>query len=120
MAIDLDIAMSPLEAAIWSFLIGHCAGPEKAMHRAAIISRFNLINPTREIHDRLFRQVVSDLVITYKKAICTTPADGYYVARTMRELEGGIRALEAKGATIFQRARALKETLPLEKQERLF
>jgi hypothetical protein len=71
--------------------------------------RFNLIKQ-RELDDRVFRQVVSDLVTDFKRAICTTPAHGYHVARTGRELDATVNHLKAIGATIFDRARALEAT----------
>jgi len=60
------------------------------------------------------------LVTDFHKAICTTPAHGYYAARTGRELDAAVNHLKAIGTTIFERARALEATEPLEKQERLF
>lgn len=125
--------MTAMEEAVWEWLRLNCAGPEKALPRATIIGRFNLMRgarreaggargrgPMPEIYDRLFRQIASDLVVVYKKPICTSAAGGYYVARTMRELEAGVNDLKAKGSAIFARARALEETVPLERQERLF
>lgn len=116
---DLDNMMSALQAAVWSFLRESYVGPEAMTPRAAILVRFNLMTG-KDLDDRTFRQVVSELVTLYKKPICTTSAGGFYVARTTKDLDLAIRDLEAKGATIFERARALKETIPLEQQERLF
>jgi len=59
------------------------AGEENAMPRAAILTRFNLVR-RKPISDRVFREIVSELVTVYKKAICTTPARGYFAAHTVR------------------------------------
>ena len=104
---------------IYSFLLERFAGAENAAPRAAIIKSFNFFKQ-KEIGDRFFRQVVSDLVTIYKKAICTTPDSGYYVARTGKELDAAVNHLRAIGAANFERAKALAETEPLERQERLF
>jgi hypothetical protein len=114
-----ELKMSDLHAAVWQFLLDRFVGVENALPRAAIVVRYNLVNK-KELSDRVFRQVVSDLVTDFKKAICTTPAAGYYVARTGRELDAAVNDLKAKGSAIFERARALEATEPLEKQERLF
>ena len=53
------------------------------MPRAAILIRFNLVR-RKPISDLEFREIVSELVTVYKKAICTTPARGYFVARAVR------------------------------------
>ena len=116
----LDSLMTPLEAAVWAFIIQRHTGPENAQPRSAILWRFNSIHPGFGINDRQFRQVVSDLVTRFKKSICTSPSGGYFVARTMKDLDIGVRALESAGAAFFERARSLKETLPLEQQEDLF
>jgi hypothetical protein len=114
-----ELKMSDLQSEVWRFLLERFAGVENAAPRSAILSRYNLVNK-KELSDRVFRQVVSDLVTDFKKAICTTPEVGYYVARTGRELDAAVNDLKAKGAAIFERARALEATEPLEKQERLF
>lgn len=117
--IDRDQQMTPLQAAIWNFLREEYVGPEAMTPRAAILARFNLMTG-RDLDDRKFREAVSELVTIYKKPICTTSAGGFYVARTMKDLDLAVRDLEAKGAACFERARALQETIPLERQERLF
>jgi len=42
------------------------------------------------------------------------------VARTRKELDAAANDLKARGAAIFDRARTLETTEPLEKQENLF
>ncbi len=110
--------MSPLQSAIWNFLLAGYVGPENAAPRAVIIGRYNLIHKT-ELGDRKFREIVSDLVVNFKKPVATSASGGYFVARTQRELENAIYDLESKGAAIFDRARILKETIPLSAQEDL-
>ena len=105
----IDLKMTDLHSEIWHFLLERYVGVENAPPRTAILVRFNLIKQ-RELDDRVFRQVVSDLVTDFKRAICTTPAHGYYVARTGRELDATVNHLKAIGATIFDRARALEAT----------
>lgn len=119
MAEDLDRLMTPLQAAIWTFLKERFLGPENAEPRATVLSRYNLIHNS-EIGDRDFREAVAELVVHFKKPICTSSAGGYFVARTMKDLEQAVADLESRGGAIFERARALKETIPLERQERLF
>lgn len=114
-----DSTMSSIQAAIWQFLRDRYVGPDNASPRAAIISRYNLLH-SKTIEDREFRETVSDLVVVFKKPICTSPAGGYYVARTFGELTIGVNYLEGAGSKFFERARALKETIPLETQESLF
>lgn len=114
-----ELKMSPLQADVWNFLLERHSGAENAAPRSAILARFNLIHK-KELTDRVFRKVVADLVTDFKKAICTTPEAGYFVARTGRELDAAVNNLKAKGAAIFERARVLEATEPLEKQESLF
>lgn len=112
--------MSPLQVAVWKFLSEHYAGPENATPRVTIIARYNLLHQEHELSDRVFRQIVSDLVTVFKKAICTTPKSGYFVPRTLGERNEAINYLKAAGSEMFVRARALEEADPLEHQERLF
>ena len=117
-----DLTMSApdgLHLEIYEFLLENFAGVDNAAPRAAIIQRFGLVRK-RDINDRAFRQIVSELVTLYKKAICTTPEAGYYVARTGKELDAAVNHLRAIGAANFDRAKALAATEPLERQERLF
>ena len=111
--------MTDLHLEVWQFLRERHVGAKNAAPRSAILTRFNLVKH-KELSDRAFRQVVSDLVTDFHKAICTTPEAGYYVARTGRELDAAVNDLKAKGAAIFDRARALEACDPLEKQESLF
>jgi hypothetical protein len=59
-------------------------------------------------------------VRVWKKPICTTPGGGYFVARTSRERDEAINYLKSVGSEIFERARALEESDPLDRQENLF
>jgi hypothetical protein len=54
------------------------------------------------------------------RKVCTTPEVGYYVARTGRELDAAVNDLKSKGAAIFERARALEATEPLENRRGCF
>ncbi len=120
MTFNPDNLMTPLQSALWSFLLERHVGPENAQPRAAIFSRFRLLNLRfSAIDDRSLREAVSELVTIYKKAICTSPGNGYYVARTMREKEESINYLKSAGSKFFERARGLEEADPLERQERL-
>ena len=114
-----DLKMTDLQSEVWHFLLDRYVGVENAAPRSAILARYNILK-NKELSDRVFRQVVSDLVTDFKRAICTTPEVGYYVARTGRELDAAVNDLKAKGAAMFDRAHALEATEPLEKQERLF
>lgn len=109
--------MTPLEKAVWEFLRERFAGPENAVKRETIIARFNLVHPTLAVSDRVFRDTVSVLVKVYKKAICTTSARGYFVARTMTEKKEALNYLGSVLAEIGDRFRALDEADPLESQE---
>ncbi len=61
-----NLSMSPLQAAIWNFFRENYAGPDKATPRATILTRYNLIH-RKEISDREFREIVSELVTVFKK-----------------------------------------------------
>ena len=74
----------------------------------------------KELGDRFFRQVVSELMTEYKKASCTMSDGGYYVARTGSELDAAAMELEGKGAACFERARQLRQCDPIDRQESLF
>ncbi|HWO42639.1 MAG TPA: hypothetical protein VNO43_12635 [Candidatus Eisenbacteria bacterium] len=111
--------MSPTQASIWSFLKEHYAGLENAAPRAAILTRYNLIHRS-DISDRDFREAVSQLVTIFKKPICTSPAKGYFVARTEREKQEALNYLDSVLTEVSDRRRALAETDPLERQESLF
>lgn len=119
MTSDRDHLMSPLQAAVWQFLLAHFSGAEGTTPRAVIISRYNLLRGT-ELDDRTFRQVVSELVTVFKKPICTSPGGGYFVANTARELNAAINYLKSAGSAFFERAKSLEEADPLERQENLF
>ena len=75
-----ELKMTDLQSDIWQFLLEGYVGIENATPRAGILARFNLIKK-KELSDRVLRAVVSDLLTDFKKAICTTPEVGYYVAR---------------------------------------
>lgn len=113
------IEPSGLHAEIWGFLVEHFVGVENRTNRAAILQRFNLISG-KNLSDRFFRQIVSDLVTDYQKAICTLADGGYYIARTGRELDAAAAELESKGAACFDRARRLRQCEPIDRQESLF
>lgn len=115
-----DSLMSPLQVALWAFLRERHVGPENAQPRAAIFARFRLLNQRFEaVDDRSMREAVSELVTIFKKAICTTPARGYYVARTMAEKQEALHYLDSVLTEVGDRRRALDEADPLERQERL-
>lgn len=111
--------MSELQAEVWKFLLARFAGINNAAPRAAILSRYNLLH-NKELSDREFRETVSILVSIYKKAICTHPARGYFVARTVAEKNEAINYLDSVLSEVGDRRRALAEADPLERQERLF
>lgn len=111
--------MTPLQAAIWAFMRERFAGGENATPRATIIARYNLLRHA-DLDDRTFRDAVSDLVSTFKKPICTTAADGYYVARTEREKMPALNYLDALIQKAVKRRRGLAEAITEERQERLF
>ena len=56
----IDFKMTDLHSEIWHFLLERYVGVENAPPRTAILVWFNLIKQ-RELGDRMFRQVVSDL-----------------------------------------------------------
>jgi hypothetical protein len=84
-----------------------------------ILFRYNLVHK-KELSDREFREAVSILVSVYKKAICTHPARGYFVARTVAGKNEAINYLGSVLTEVGDRRRALAEADPLERQERLF
>jgi len=110
--------MTPLQSAIWQFLSDRYSGPESATPRSKIIGAYNAWHQAI-LDDRTFRQVASDLVIVFKKPICTSPSMGYFVANSVDDRDIGVRALKAAGATFFERARQLEETIVVEYQGRL-
>jgi hypothetical protein len=59
-------------------------------------------------------------VTVYKKPICTTPAVAYFVANTEKEKEEALHYLDSVLMEVGDRRRALAETDPLERQEKLF
>src|SRR5574341_2557816 len=111
-----DLRMSELQSDVWEFLLKNFAGIECATPRAAILTRFNFFR-NAHLSDRDFREVVSELVTVYKKAICTTPARGYFVARTVAEKNEAINYLDSVLTEVGDRRRALAEADPLERQE---
>ena len=111
--------MTKIQEEVWNFLLTRHAGEENAMPRAAILTHFNLVRH-KTISDREFREIVSELVTVYKKAICTMPARGYFVARTVAEKNHAINYLDSVLTEVGDRRRALAEADPLERQERLF
>ena len=113
-----DSLMTPLQSSIWSFLKERYSGSDNAAPRAAILARYNLLS-FKELDDRTFREEVSTLVCVFKKAICSTPAKGYYVARTVGEKKEALNYLDSILTEIGDRRRALAEADPLERQERL-
>ena len=113
-----DSLMSPLQTSIWNFLLERHVGPENAQPRAAILSRYNLMHDSR-LDDRHFREVVSELVKFFKKAICTSPSGGYFVARAIAEKKIALNYLDSVLTEVGDRRRALDEADPLERQERL-
>jgi hypothetical protein len=115
----VDRKMTKIQEEVWNFLLTRHAGEENAMPRAAILTRFNLVRH-KTISDREFREIVSELVTVYKKAICTTPVRGYFVARTVAEKNHAINYLDSVLTEVGDRRRALAEADPLERQERLF
>lgn len=113
-----DSLMSPLQAAIWAFLLERYIGPENAAPRETILVRYNLMHSST-LDDRHFRAAVSELVKYFKKAICTSPSKGYYVARTMAEKNVALNYLDSVLTEVGDRRRSLAEADPLERQERL-
>lgn len=114
-----DLPLSGLHREVWEFLADQFSGQEKAARRETIICRFNLVH-RRELDDRVFREIVANLVKDYKKAICTHPQKGYYVARTEQEKNAALNYLDSVIAEIAERRRSLADADPLDKQGRLF
>jgi hypothetical protein len=114
-----EIKMTDLQSDVWQFLLERFVGVENATRRETILARYNLIKK-KELTDRVFRKVVSILVKDFKKAICTHPEKGYYVARTEREKTAALNYLDSVIGEVAQRRRDLAEADPMEKQERLF
>jgi replication-associated recombination protein RarA len=98
--------MPLLDAAVWTFLKERFAGKENAAPRVTILSRFNLLRIS-PVSDRDFRETVSQLVIVYKKPICTTPAVGYFVAKTEAEKREALNYLDSVLTEVGDRRRAL-------------
>ena len=115
----IDPRMTQIQSEIWSFLLEKFAGIEHAAPRVTILSRFNMVR-AGQISDRDFREAVSNLVVVFKKPICTSPSKGYFVAKTEREKQEALHYLDSVLAEVGDRRRALAETDPLERQERLF
>lgn len=113
-----DDLMSDVQRSVWDFMRRRFAGSDNAAPRATILARYNLFYPN--LGDREFRDIVSQLVTVFKKPICTTPHRGYFVARTEREKQEALNYLDSVLTEIGDRRRALAETDPLERQERLF
>jgi len=111
--------LTDLERTIWEWLVAHHAGEAQAAPRAEILKRYNLFH-IKTLSDREFRATCADLVAKFNLAICTTSSGGYYVARTPQELEHAVRDLESRAVAILDRAKALRQALPLEPQGRLF
>ena len=112
--------MSPLQSALWIFLCEHFMGKENATPRRAIFARFRLLNPRWETAtDRKLRETKSELVKIFKKAICSSPSRGYYVARTMAEKSEALNYLDSVLTEVGTLRRDLAEADPLERQERL-
>jgi len=110
--------LNELQQSVWGFLLDRFAGIENAAPRATILSRYNLVHK-KEVSDRDFRETVSILVSIYKKAICTHPARGYFVARTVAEKNEAINYLNSVLTEVGDRRHALAEVDPLERQERV-
>lgn len=111
--------MSPAQAAVWKFLRMQNAGVGNAQPRAAILNSFNACHPSVKLNDRHFRLVIEELVKYFKKPICSTPTDGYFVAVTEAEKQHAIAHLKAIGASAFERARSLEESGDVEAQGKL-
>lgn len=108
---------------LWDLLLQRYAGPRNAAPREKIRAHYNLLTDELVLKitsDRQFRHLVSELVILFRKPICTTSADGYYVAGTPDDLDHAVKDLEARGVKILERARALRQCDPLDPQRRLF
>ena len=114
--------MTPLQRAVWDFISRDYVGFSQAAPRREIIYRFNFLRqpPAPEINDREFRSVVAELVVLFAKPICSTSAGGYFVAQHPEELDHAVAELESRGIANMERARALKKTLPLDVQRKLF
>lgn len=113
-----------LHLEIFQFLAERFTGAESATPREKILAQFNFYKQ-KSVEDRVFREVVSELVRDFHKAICTAPRSkdspgGYFVARTASERDAAIAHLRAIGAANFERAKALEAADPAEPQERLF
>lgn len=115
-----DLAlMTDEQHAVWDWLVAHHVGVEHAAPRAEIIEHYNHFHIPK-LSDREFRQICSDLVVHFGRPICTTAGGGYYVARTPDELTRAVRDLESRALAILERARALKQAMPLDPQGKLF
>jgi hypothetical protein len=85
--------MSPLQKPSGSFSEKGFAGAENAVPRSATLTRFirHQELPDRDCRDR----VGSQLVTVFKKPICTSPAKGYFVARTERDQQDALNYLDS-------------------------
>jgi hypothetical protein len=111
--------MSPIQAAVWAFLKERFAGKENAAPRATILTRFNILRHA-PISNRDFRDTLSQLVIIYKKPICTTPAERVFRGENRGGKKRGAQ-LSGFGSDRGRRSPACAgRTDPLERQEKLF
>ena len=118
-----DDLMTSTEKRLWAFLRDRYAGAEKAAPRANILLWFKTMTSI-ELEDRKFRDIVSTLVTVYKKPICTTAGDGYFVARTWKEKTPAERNILSVIGNLYRRYKGLHEAKPLDedlpqRQERL-
>ena len=104
---------------MWGFLKERFAGKDNAAPQATVLTRFNMLRAA-PVSDRNFRDTVARLVMVYKKPVCTTPAVGYFVAKTEAKKREALNYLDSVLTEVGDRRRALAETDPLERQERLF
>ena len=114
--------MDEKTAAVWQFLHAHYFGRDAASPRARVLDHFHRVSRFR-LEDREFRTIVADLVNTWRKPICSTPRDGYYVALDRWEVDAAVADLRKKARSLQTRATALDRTrtvAPPEGQQEMF
>ena len=105
-------AMDEKTAAVWQFLHEHYFGHDAASPRTRILEHFHRVSRFR-LDDREFRNIVADLVTTWRKPICSTATTGYYVALDRWEIDAAVADLRKKARSLQDCATALDRAIPV-------
>ena len=105
--------------AVWQFLRHHYVGRDRACTRDKILEHYNE-DARAPLADRDFREIVSTLVSTYRKPICTLSRGGYFVAHEQEEIAGAVSELRVRAQRLLSRASALAVTDPEKVQTEMF